>query len=453
MSKIEANKLEISSQEFNFEKMLQKISNVISSRIEEKRQTFTVKLDPAMPCNVIGDEQRLSQVIANLLSNAVKFTPDGGTVKLEARLLKEQGGTILAEVAVSDTGIGISEEQQARLFTSFQQADSSISRRFGGTGLGLAISKRIVEMLNGSFSVKSSPGKGSVFSFTTELRRGSDDKTSLLAGIQRQKLRMLAVDDDRDVLEFFREIMRRYGLFCDTSPGGEAALAMIEENGPYDIYFIDWKMPGMDGIELSRRLGELHFSERKEHPPVVVMISAAEWTEAEQDAKKAGVTKFLPKPLFASAIVDLINDCLGSVQKTENAPLGTGNFSGHTILLAEDVEINREIVLALLEPTGVVMDCAENGLAAVQLYTENPGKYSMIFMDVHMPEMDGYEATRRIRAFEAEKALKAVPIVAMTANVFRQDIERCFASGMNDHVGKPLDFNEVLEKLQVYLAS
>jgi CheY-like chemotaxis protein/anti-sigma regulatory factor (Ser/Thr protein kinase) len=270
-----------------------------------------------MPCNVIGDEQRLSQVITNLLSNAVKFTPDGGTVKLEVRLLREQEETLTTEVTVSDTGIGISEEQQAKLFTSFQQADSSISRRFGGTGLGLAISKRIVETLNGSFSLHSSPGKGSVFSFTTELKRGSDD-------------------------------------------------------------------PANDG----------------------------------------------------------------SGQKTETAP---SDFAGYTILLAEDVEINREIVFALLEPTGIAIDYAENGIAALKLYAEHPEKYNMIFMDVHMPEMDGYEATRRIRAFEAEKALKTVPIVAMTANVFRQDIERCLASGMNDHVGKPLDFNAVIEKLQVYL--
>ncbi|MDR0586472.1 MAG: response regulator [Treponema sp.] len=452
MSKIEANKLELSVQEFDFEKMLRKIDNVMTSRIEEKRQTFTVKLDPAMPCNVIGDEQRLSQVITNLLSNAVKFTPDRGSVKLEVKLLEEREETITVEISVSDTGIGISEEQQAKLFTSFQQADSSISRRFGGTGLGLALSKRIVETMNGSFSVRSSPGKGSDFSFTTELKRGSEDKTSLLSGIQRQNLRILAVDDDLDILEFFREIMRRYDLFCDTSPDGKTALAMVEESGLYDIYFIDWKMPGMDGIELSRRLSELHSSKSKEHPSVVVMMSAAEWTGVEKDAKEAGVTKFLPKPLFASAIMDLINDCLGAVPKAEDVPPGaSGYFRGHTILLAEDVDINREIVLALLEPTGIAVDCAENGLAAFELYTKNPEKYSMIFMDVHMPEMDGYEATRHIRVFETEKAVKAVPIVAMTANVFRQDIERCLASGMNDHIGKPLDFNNVIEKLQVYL--
>jgi signal transduction histidine kinase/CheY-like chemotaxis protein len=450
MSKIEANKLEISSQEFDFEKMLRKITGVIGSRIEEKGQTFTVKLDRAMPCNVVGDEQRLSQVITNLLSNAVKFTPDGGTVSLEAKLLKEQGETIIAEITVSDTGIGISEEQQAKLFTSFQQADSSISRRVGGTGLGLSISKRIVEMMNGSFTVRSSPGEGSAFSFTTELKRGSEDKTSILSGIRRQNLRILAVDDDGDILEFFREIMHRYDLFCDTSPDGKTALALAEKNGPYDIYFIDWKMPVMDGIELSRRLKKLHSARQSENPSVVVMMSAAEWTDAEKDAKEAGVAKFLPKPLFASAIMDLINDCLGPAQKAEAAPSGT-SFAGHTILLAEDVEINREIVAALLEPTGIAIDYAENGLAALELYTAHPEKYSMIFMDVHMPEMDGYEATRRIRAFEAGQGAKAVPIVAMTANVFRQDIERCLESGMNDHVGKPLDFNAVIEKLQVYL--
>ncbi|MDR1505916.1 MAG: response regulator [Treponema sp.] len=455
MSKIEANKLEISAQEFSFEKMLQKITNVMTSRIEEKHQTFIVKLDNAMPCNVISDEQRLSQVITNLLSNAVKFTPDGGTIKLLVKILEEKDNSIITEVEVNDTGIGISEAQQAKLFTSFQQADSSISRRFGGTGLGLAISKRIVEMMDGSFSVRSAAGKGSSFSFTVKLKRGGEEGASLLPGLKRQKLRILAVDDDGDVLEFFREIMRRYNLSCDTSPDGNTALSMVEEKGPYDIYFIDWKMPGIDGIELSRLLKESAKSREQTPPSVIVMMSAAEWTETEEDAKKAGIAKFLPKPLFASSIVNLINDCLGPAPKEETTSfIEPGCFKGHTILLAEDIEINREIVIALLESTGVAIDCAENGLAAFRLYSENPEKYSMIFMDVHMPEMDGYEATRRIRAFEKGKnplETRGIPIVAMTANVFRQDIERCLASGMNGHVGKPLDFNEVMEKLKAYL--
>jgi signal transduction histidine kinase/CheY-like chemotaxis protein len=322
MSKIEANKLELSSVEFNLEKMLQQVTGVITSRLEEKRQTFRINLDKDIPLDVIGDEQRLAQVITNLLSNAVKFTPEGGAIQCNVGYVRHAPpnpeGTIMIQVEIRDTGIGMTEEQQARLFTSFQQADSSISRRFGGTGLGLSISKRIVEMMNGTIQVTSQVGRGSTFTFTAELKKAK-------------------VKD------------------------GESQAA--EAEAPY---------------------GE------------------------------------------------------------------PGCFKGYTILLAEDVEINREIVLALLEPTGITVDCAENGVEALNMFSENPGRYRMIFMDIHMPEMDGYAATRRIRALDMPQA-KTIPIVAMTANVFRQDIENCLALGMNDHIGKPLDFNEVFEKLRKYL--
>jgi CheY-like chemotaxis protein len=234
---------------------------------------------------------------------------------------------------------------------------------------------------------------------------------------------------------------------------------------------VDWKLPGINGVELARRIkkpassaepkqGGSETSPPEQPFPIVILISATDWNVIEADARSAGVNKFLSKPLFPSAIMDCINECLGMarlrpVEKTE--PDKSDNFSGYRILLAEDVEINREIVLALLEPTQLVIDCAENGTDAVRRYTENPGAYQMIFMDIQMPDMDGYEATRRIRAFEEERRKKTapqsqgIPIIAMTANVFREDVEKCLESGMDDHVGKPLDFNEVLEKLRRFL--
>jgi signal transduction histidine kinase/DNA-binding response OmpR family regulator len=450
MSKIEANKFELSCQEFNLEKMLQRVTNVITSRLEEKHQTFMVKLDKDIPVNVIGDEQRLAQVITNLLSNAVKFTPDDGTI--QCRIIRKDGTqqneseTVVIQVEIIDTGIGISEEQRGRLFSSFQQADSSISRRFGGTGLGLVISKRVVEMMNGTIWVQSQVGAGSTFAFTAELKKGAKGQQSLLPGIKLKDLRILAVDDDQDIRDYFKDIMERFQLSCDTASSGREALTLIEKNGPYNMYFVDWKMDGMDGIELSRRLNEI----AHDNPSIIIMISATEWTSIETEARSAGVRKFLPKPLFSSAIMDLINESLGSSGEEDKNYGEQGSFKGYSVLLAEDVEINREIVLALLEPTKLAIACAENGAIALQMFKDNPEKYNMIFMDVHMPEMDGYEATRRIRALEIPQA-KAIPIVAMTANVFRQDIERCLASGMNDHIGKPLDFDEVLEKLRKYL--
>jgi CheY-like chemotaxis protein len=324
MSKIEANKFEISPVEFDFEKLLQKAADVINFRIEDKHQKFTVFLHKDIPRNLIGDDQRLMQVITNLLSNAVKFTPEEGSISLDANLLKDDGDMCRILVKVSDTGIGISEEQQSRLFSSFQQAESSTSRKFGGTGLGLAISKRIVELMGGRIWVESEPGKGSSFIFTMNVRRGRAD-------------------------------------------------CVHEGHGESDT------LPSEDDV----------------------------------GAK-------------------------------------TDDFSAYRILLAEDVEINREIVSALLEPTGLDIDCAENGAAALEMFSASPGVYDMIFMDVQMPEMDGYEATRRIRALDTARA-KSIPIIAMTANVFREDVEKCLEAGMNGHLGKPIDLDEVISKLREYL--
>jgi CheY-like chemotaxis protein len=456
MSKIEAGKLELSFSDFYFEKMLQKVVNVINFRVDEKHQKLTVHIDKKIPPMLIGDDQRLAQVITNLLSNAVKFTPDEGVIRVDTRLLDEENGVCTIQIAVTDSGIGISREQQARLFTSFQQAESSTSRKFGGTGLGLAISKRIVEMMGGRIWIESEAGHGSTFIFTIKVKRGAFQKHSLLnPDVNWTNMRVLAVDDAPDIREYFAEIARGFGMMCDIASGAEEACDLIDRNGPYDIYFIDWKMPGMDGIELTRRI-----SGRGKEQSVVIMISSTEWSVIEEDAKNAGINKFLSKPLFPSMIADCINECLGmnSLPAKDDNQVEMDDFSGHRILLAEDVEINREIMLALLEPTKLVIDCAENGVEALKRFSENPGGYDMIFMDVQMPEMDGYEATRQIRAFETARGGKlspetpgGIPIIAMTANVFREDIEKCLNAGMNGHLGKPLDLNEVLDKLREHL--
>jgi signal transduction histidine kinase/CheY-like chemotaxis protein len=321
MSKIEANKLELSPTKFNFEKMLRKVVDVNIFRVDERRQKLTISTDEAIPRNLIGDDQRLTQVITNLLSNAVKFTPEDGAIRINACLERADGDVCTIRIDVTDTGIGISEEQQTRLFKSFEQAQSSTSREFGGTGLGLAISRRIVEMMGGRIWIKSALGEGATFSFTINAVDAHDDET------------------DRS-----------------------------DENA-----------------------------------------------------------------------------AIGGDPSDE-----TDIFKGYRIILAEDVEINRIIVLELLEATGIVIDCAENGVEAVNLFAENPAQYDMIFMDIQMPKMDGYDATKSIREMEQAYA-KEIPIVAMTANVFREDIEKCLAVGMNGHVGKPINIEEVLEKLRTFL--
>ncbi|MDR1929044.1 MAG: response regulator [Treponema sp.] len=452
MSKIEANKFELSFADFDFEKTLQKMVNVINFRIDEKHLVFTVHIDRRIPRFLHGDDQRLSQVVSNLLSNAVKFTPEGGSIRLKTELESEENGVCTIKISVADSGIGITGEQKSRLFSSFEQADSSTSRKFGGTGLGLAISKRIVEMMNGDIWVESEPGSGSTFTFRVRIKRGQQLQESLLGpGVSWKNLRVLAVDDEDYIREYFGEISERLEFSLQTAAGGEEALSLIDKNGPYDIYFVDWKMPGMDGIELSRRI------KSRGGKSVVIMISSAQWTSIESEAKTAGVDKFLSKPLFPSAIADCMSRCLGQDMLMADAgakPEQMDNFEGRRMLLAEDVEINREIVLSLLAPTSLAIDCVENGAEAVRIFTEGPEKYDLIFMDVQMPEMDGYEATRRIRAWEADHKSPGgarIPIIAMTANVFREDVEKCLAAGMNAHVGKPLDLDEVLTALRKYL--
>jgi signal transduction histidine kinase/DNA-binding response OmpR family regulator len=450
MSKIEANKLELSLEPFNLEKVFQKVSGVVNFRIAERQQSFYVSIDKKIPPILIGDDQRLAQIITNLLSNAIKFTPEHGVIRLNAYFVEEKEDLCTIQIQVRDTGIGISPEQQARLFNSFEQAESSTTRKFGGTGLGLAISKRIVEMMGGRIRVESQLGKGATFTFTVRLKRGGGRYRPLLdPEVNWGNMRILVVDDEKEILCHFHDIAQNLGVICDTAPGAEEALRLIEKNNEYDIYFIDWKMPGMNGLELADKVRQ-----NAKRTSVITMISAAEWNGIEEAAKIAGVNKFLSKPIFPSDIANLISECLGfdnsSKQKETKANM-MERFDGCTILLVDDVEINREIVIALLDSTGLTIDCAENGEEAFQMFAAAPDKYQMIFMDIQMPEMDGYEATRRIRALDMPQA-KSIPIVAMTANVFREDIEKSIESGMNDHLGKPLDFEEVLAKLHTYLA-
>jgi CheY-like chemotaxis protein len=298
--------------------------------------------------------------------------------------------------------------------------------------------------------VKSEPDKGATFTFTLQVRRGAETRDLSLQGEKWGPIRLMAVDDAPETRECFAEIADRFGVAYDLASNAQEALEQIEKNGPYAVYFLDWDMPDMNGLELSKRIAE-----RDANPSVVMMISATDWATIEEEAKGMGVDKFLPKPLFPSAVAECVDECLGAEkphEPEEEEPRQEKKdlFAGYCALLAEDMELNREIVLALLEPTGLVIDCAENGAEAIRMFSAAPDRYDVIFMDVQMPEVDGYEATQRIRALGFPRA-KRIPVIAMTANVFREDIDQCLEAGMNDHVGKPLDLDEVLTKLRLYL--
>jgi len=319
ISKIESGKMELSLIPFSFSKMLDRVMTVISQKIWEKRQHFSVEIDPKIPDALFGDDQRLAQVITNILSNATKFTPEEGDITLNAELLSLQEDECVIQMSVKDSGIGMSKQDQSKLFSAFQQAQAGTSRKFGGSGLGLAISKRILELMNGEIWVESEPGEGSCFIFTASL-----------------------------------------------------------------------------GIP-----------------------------ESAADTEQAA----------------------GSESDEENVG---SDFSGKVILLADDMDINLEIVIAILEPTNVTIDTATSGKEAVDAFVKNPDRYDLILMDMQMPEVDGLQATRMIRALDIPKAA-TIPIIAMTANVFKEDIEKCIDSGMNDHLGKPIDLDDVMKMLSHYL--
>jgi len=448
MSKIEANKLELDPIEFNFERMCQKAMAVVNFRIDEKQQLLFACVDKDIPHFLIGDEQRLIQVITNLLSNAVKFTPNEGEISLKGSLIGLVDEICEIRIEVSDSGIGISPEQQRKLFDAFEQAERGTSREYGGTGLGLVISKSIVELMDGRIWVESELGEGATFIFTVKMQRGQKKPHSLLTtGVNWETVKILAVDDMAETRDQFVNLFRELKIDLDVAVDGLDACRMIEENGEYDIYFIDWKMPGMDGIELTRHIK----SRQSGKQSVVIMITAMDWDSIKIKARDAGVDKHLLKPFFNSSIIDCVNECLGVAREHEKVVDNPdGEFEGKTLLVVEDIEINREILLALLENTGLTIECAENGQIALDMVEADPEKYDIIFMDMQMPRMDGLDATRCIRALRPEHCTK-VPIIAMTANVFKDDIEACLVAGMNDHMGKPLDLSRVLEKLRTYL--
>ncbi|MCL1849550.1 MAG: response regulator, partial [Clostridiales bacterium] len=449
MSKIEAGMFELSEEEFSMEKMLERVANVISFRVNEKKQKFDMYIDQKLPPILIGDDLRLAQVVTNLLGNATKFTPIEGTVSLSLKLLDESEGDCEIQIEVSDSGIGISMEQQARLFQSFQQAESGTSRKFGGTGLGLSISKRIVEMMGGRIWVESELDKGATFAFTFRMRLGDRQRYERTAKeINWNGIRMLVVDDNSGILGYIKSFVESYGAQCDTAVSGSDAMELARRNGAYDVYFLDWKLADTDALRLTKGLKAMEPHKSKS---VVTMVSSLEWEDLQDSASEAGVDVFLPKPLFPSTLIDTVNGCIAPeaaavASASENrADERHYDFSRHSLLIAEDVEINREIMSALLEETGADIDFAENGAVAVDRFTKQPERYSLILMDIQMPEMDGYAAARAIRNLGSD-----VPILAMTANVFREDVEQCLAAGMNDHIGKPIDTEELFAKIQQY---
>jgi PAS domain S-box-containing protein len=454
MSKIEANKFEITAKEFNFETMVQDVVNVVQVRVEEKKQQFIVDFDDIFTRNVISDELRLFQVLLNLLSNAVKFTPERGTIILKIRCKDLGPGRACLQAEVKDNGIGIDAEQQSRLFTSFEQADGSITRKFGGTGLGLALCKKIIDLMGGAIWIESELGKGASFIFTVDILWGGNCWEEPERKNRRENFSILVIDDSEDMLDYFKNILASFSMTCQTaSSGAEGVRILQERDGGFHIIFLDWKMPGENGIEVAKNIREVAGS-----APAVVLMSVADWSEiaAETKASSLWINQFLAKPIMPSTLYNTIVRFSEKTFVTENAQNDAPalNLAGARILVVEDIEINREIIGSILEETGVSIEYAVNGALGVEAFKERGAGYDLILMDIQMPELDGFDATRQIRRLESQNpGAKAVPIIAMTANAFNEDVEQCLAAGMNDHVAKPIDVQAFLNTLAKHLSS
>ena len=443
MSKIEENKLELSEREFNLERMLQQVVSVNYFRIDEKQQKLRIDYDHDIPYTLIGDDQRLAQVIINLLGNAIKFTPEEGEISIETLFLEDADGICKVQISVADTGIGISPEQQESLFASFQQASVDIAREFGGSGLGLFISKSIVEMMGGEIKVESAVGEGSTFIFTIQMKYIATEAS------EREKwegLRILVADEDPDHLEHFRGLEEEYGVACDIVNSFEEMALAIKLNEAYDICFMsDLVYEGRSGTD-TEDLSACDWDSLD----IALILSNHNLDDSREDARSIGVNRYISTPLFACSITDVFDDHLELHRGNENILDLDGVFHGFHILLVDDIDINREVLMAQLEPTLVAFDCATNGKEAVEMFHASPEKYDLIFMDLQMPEMNGYDAAANIRALDIPKA-KTIPIIAMTSNVFKDEIQKCFEVGMNYHIGKPLDIDEVLQNMFTFL--
>ncbi len=446
MSRIESGRLVLRKEEFSFSGMLEQINTMVMSQCSDKGLSFDCHIEGHVDDYYIGDDMKLKQVLINILSNAVKFTDAPGriTMIVSRANVYEDHSTI--RFVVKDTGIGMDEEFIPKLFDSFTQEDSSRNNKYESTGLGMAITKNIVELMHGSISVKSKKGEGSEFTVMVTLRN-CDNPHIDVDSVNVRDMNVLVVDDDPIACEHALVVMDEAGIRADTASSGKEALDMLEvahaKHEPYNLVLLDWKMPEMDGVEAARQIRKLYSNDT-----TVIILTSYNWDEIIDEALHIGVDSFLSKPLFASTIIDEFLRIARRNSMSVYKEKRRAELSGRHILLAEDIFINAEIVKELLGTRGVLIDHAENGRLAVELFEKSePGFYDAVLMDVRMPEMDGLEAAQKIRAMDREGA-KKIPIIAMTANAFDEDVQHSLQAGMNAHLSKPVDPSHLYQTLE-----
>ena len=437
MSRIESGRIVLRREEFSFRAMLEQINTMVMSQCGEKGLKYECQVLGGVSDYYIGDDMKLKQVLINILSNAIKFTNAPGSVSL----IVERTGTFQDQstlrFVIRDTGIGIDSAFLSRVFEPFSQEDSSRSSKYGSTGLGMAITRSIVELMNGSISVESRKGEGTAFTVIISLRN-SAHQGPVTHYIRPDDMRVLIVDDEEIAAEHARMVLDEVGIQADTSLSGEEALQMLEvkhaKHTPYNLVLLDWKMPEMDGLEVARRIRS-----RFDNETTVIILTSFNWDEIMDEALHIGVDSFLAKPLFASNVIDEFERLARKNNMSLFKERKRADLKGRRILLAEDIFINAEIMKELLSMKEALIDHAENGRIAVDMFSASEnGYYAAVLMDVRMPEMDGLEAARTIRGLDRPDAAR-VPIIAMTANAFDEDVQRSLQVGMNAHLSKPVE--------------
>lgn len=449
LSKIEAGKLQVDVAEFSLEGLLDHVAGLVSERADAKGLELIISIAPGLPGRLIGDSMRIGQILINFANNAVKFT-EHGEVVLRVKELGRSGGRITLRFDVEDTGIGIAEEKLPLLFSPFQQLDGSMSRRFEGTGLGLAISRNLAGLMEGTVSVSSHPGRGSVFSLELALRIGEMAGASLTSPIDLRDLRALVVDDNAHARGQLVEQLFSLSFGVAQADSGQEAIDLIAradaDDRPYDIVFLDWKMPGMNGLETAGQI--LQLSLQRNRPRLVLITSGAQ--ESPEGLDRLRIDAVLAKPVTPSelfdAVIGMFDPEHARREEASGAFEGGESLAGRAILLVEDNKINQEVVHDLLEMVGAQVTIASDGLQGIQLLNRQP--FDLVLMDVHMPHMDGFEATAEIRK---HPQFVSLPIIALTANALEGDVERCLAAGMNDYIAKPIHPNQMFATLARYL--
>ncbi len=450
MSRVESGHMVVKNEEFSFPKLLTQVNTIISGQCRDKGLAYECRVKGPVCDYYIGDDMKLRQAMINILGNAVKFTPSGGTVTFVVESVARFNGKSTLRFIISDTGIGMSKEFIPKLFDAFSQEDSSRTNRYGSTGLGMAITRNIVELMGGTISVESEKNKGTTFTVTVTLtdcdRKDGGKEENVL---RTSELCVLVIDDDPIACEHAQLVLGQVGVNCEKALSGAEGLQMVKVRNarrePYNLILVDWRMPDMDGLETTRQIRAAVGNKT----PIIILTSY-NWDEVVDEAREAGVDTFVAKPLFAGVVLDEFREAFQ--KKNTKLIRETADLKNRRVLLAEDVSVNAEIMMMVLSMREIQVEHAENGRIAVEMFAKHEeGYYDAILMDLRMPEMDGLEATRRIRAMDRPDA-KKIPVIALTADAFDEDVQHSMQAGLNAHLSKPVEPEILFKTLESLLS-